>query len=61
MTGLVLAGTHYSILTGSDSAIVNAIPVVLILAAILGVLVALRIKRADPTTYEGIAAAYMRQ
>lgn len=61
MTGLVLAGTHYSILTGSDSAIVNAIPVVLILAAILGVLVALRIRRADPKIYEGIAAAYMRQ
>ncbi|MGV8873425.1 MAG: APC family permease [Rhodococcus sp. (in: high G+C Gram-positive bacteria)] len=61
MTGLVLAGTNYSTLTGSDSAIVNAIPVVLILAAILGVLVALRIRRTDSTTYEGIAAAYMRQ
>ena len=61
MTGLILAGTHYSVLTGSDSAVVNAIPVVLILAAILGVLVALRIRKADPKTYEGIAAAYMRQ
>jgi amino acid transporter len=59
-TGLILAGTHYSVLTGSDSAVVNAVPVVLILAAILGVLVALRLRRTDPTTYAGIAAAYAR-
>ncbi|WP_186629121.1 APC family permease [Rhodococcus sp. BP22] len=59
-TGLILAGTHYSTLTGSDSVVVNAIPVVLILAAIAGVLVALRIRRRDAEAYAGIAAASLR-
>lgn len=59
-TGLVLAGTHYSTLTGSDSAVVNAVPVVLILAAAAGVVVALRIRRRDPAVYAGIANGYLR-
>lgn len=59
-TGLILAGTHYSTLTGSDSVVVNAIPIVLILAAIAGVLVALRIRRRDVEAYAGIAAASLR-
>ncbi|MET4046380.1 MULTISPECIES: APC family permease [unclassified Rhodococcus (in: high G+C Gram-positive bacteria)] len=59
-TGLILAGTHYSTLTGSDSVVVNAIPIVLIVAAIVGVLVALRIRRRDAEVYAGIAAASLR-
>ncbi len=59
-TGLILAGTHYSTLTGSDSVVVNAIPIVLIVAAIVGALVALRIRRRDAEVYAGIAAASLR-
>lgn len=59
-TGLVLAGTHYSTLTGSNSAVVNAIPVVLVLAALAGIVVALGIRRRDPEVYAGIARGHLR-
>ncbi|GGG21862.1 amino acid permease [Rhodococcoides trifolii] len=59
-SGLVLAGIHYSTLTGSDSAVVNAIPVVLILVALAGVVVALRIRHVSPERYKSVAAATLR-
>jgi amino acid transporter len=60
-TGFVLALTHYSTLTGSTSPAVDAVPSVLALAAVSGLVVALRLRRTRPAVYAAIASSQLRR
>ena len=60
-TGFALAVTHYSTLTGSTNVLVDAVPALLIVAAVAGVLVALRLRRRQPAVYSAIAASQLRR
>lgn len=58
--GFVLATLNYSILTGSDSAWVNLVPLLLPLVAILGIILSLRQRRRNPAAYATFAASELR-
>ena len=60
-TGFTLAVTHYSTLTGSTNMLVDAVPALLIVAAVAGVVVALRLRRREPAVYAAIAASQLRR
>ena len=60
-TGFVLAVLHYSTLTGSTNVLVDAVPALLIVAGIAGVVVALRLRRRQPAVYSAVAASALRQ
>ena len=59
-TAFVLAFVNYPTLTGSDSPVVNSVPLALIAAAVAGVIVALTLRKRRPTTYAGIARSKVR-
>jgi amino acid transporter len=58
--GSVLAIAHYDVLTQSRSALINAVPVLLLAAAAAGVAVAIRLRRTRPAVYAGLAASQLR-
>ena len=62
MAGLIgaylLVSSNISMLTGSENPIVLAFPVIVALLGVLGVLLALAIKRANPTLYEGLGRSF---
>ncbi|HST80713.1 MAG TPA: amino acid permease [Kineosporiaceae bacterium] len=59
--GFVLAVLHYSTLTGSSNALVNAVPALLLVAVVAGVVVALRLRRDRPAIYAGLAGSELRR
>jgi amino acid transporter len=59
--GVVLAAVHYDTLSGSQNPWVNAVPGALILAAMAGVLVALRLRRERPAVYAALAGSRLRK
>jgi len=60
-TGFTLAVTHYSTLTGSTNMLVDAVPALLVVAAVAGVVVALRLRRREPAVYAAIAVSQLRR
>jgi len=60
-TGFVLAVTHYSTLTGSTNVLVDVVPALLIVAAVAGVVVAMRLRRRQPAVYSAVAASALRR
>jgi amino acid transporter len=58
--GFVLAITHYSVLTGSTNILIDAVPAVLVVAAVAGVLAAIRLRRNQPAVYAEVAASHLR-
>jgi len=60
-TGFVLAVTHYSTLTGSTNVLVAVVPALLIVAAVAGVVVAMRLRRRQPAVYSAVAASALRR
>ncbi|MET0866277.1 MAG: APC family permease, partial [Nakamurella sp.] len=58
--GFLLAVTNYSTLTGSNNVLVNAVPALLVLAAVVGALAAVRLRRSQPAVYAAIAASQLR-
>ncbi len=50
-SGFVLSAANYDALTGSTIGLVNAVPLLLIVAAAVGAWVALRLKRTRPAAY----------
>ncbi len=57
---LALVVTQFGTLTGSDSPWIGASPVLLVLAAVAGALVALRLRRTRPAAYQAIATSRLR-
>jgi amino acid transporter len=60
-TGFVLAVTHYAVLSGSNNAAVNDVPIALAVVALLGVLTALRLRARHPAVYAMIADSQLRR
>jgi amino acid transporter len=58
--GFLLAITHYSTLTGSTNIGVDAVPALLLVAAVAGVVAAVRLRRTQPAVYAEIAASHLR-
>ncbi|PQZ93653.1 amino acid permease [Arthrobacter sp. MYb227] len=58
--GFILATLNYPTLTGSDSAWVNLVPLLLPLVAIIGVFVSLRQRQSNPEAYANFAASVLR-
>jgi len=58
--GFLLAITHYSTLTGSTNVLVDAVPALLVVAAVAGVLAATRLRRTQPAVYAQVAASHLR-
>lgn len=58
---VVLTALNFNLLTNSDSILLNALPLVYLLAAIGGVCYAAYLKRRRPEIYAGIASDTMRQ
>jgi amino acid transporter len=58
--GSVLAVARYDVLTQSRNPVINAVPVLLAVAAAAGVTVAIRLRRARPAVYAGLAASQLR-
>jgi len=59
--GLVLAAVHYATLTGSDNLFVRLVPGLLLVAAVAGVVVALRLRRTKPSVYAAFAVSELRK
>jgi amino acid transporter len=57
----VLLVQNFSVLTGTDNPVVNAIPWLLVVAAVIGVEYALWLRKAHPDRYAGIAADQEQQ
>ena len=58
--GFVLSAANYDALTGSTIGLVNAVPLLLIVAAAVGAWVALRLKRTRPAAYAVLASSTLR-
>ena len=61
VTATVLLVQNFSLVTGTDSAVVNALPWLIVVAAIGGVGYGLWIRSARPERYAGLAAEPARQ
>lgn len=59
-TAFVMALVNYPTLTGSSDAIVNSVPLVLVVVAVAGVVMALVLRRRKPTTYAALARSRVR-
>jgi hypothetical protein len=59
--GSALAIAHYDVLTQSRNALINTVPVLLLIAAVAGVAAAIRLRRARPAVYAGLAASQLRR
>jgi amino acid transporter len=59
--GSALAIAHYDVLTQSRNALINTVPVLLLVAAVAGVAAAIRLRRARPAVYAGLAASQLRR
>jgi amino acid transporter len=57
----VLAVSNYSTLTGSDNRVIGAVPLLLVVAAVGGVVVALRLRSSRPAVYAAIAGSQLRR
>jgi amino acid transporter len=60
-TAFVLAALNYQVLTGSPLAIVNAVPLLLAIAAAAGVVVTLRLRARRPALYAQLANSELRR
>jgi len=56
----VLAALHYAELTGSDNSVVNAVPLLIMVAAGAGVYAARRLRRTRPSIYAHLAETRLR-
>jgi hypothetical protein len=59
-TAFFMALVNYPKLTGSSDAVVNSVPLVLVVVAIAGVVMALVLRRRKPTTYAALARSRVR-
>jgi amino acid transporter len=59
-TAFALSSVNYATLTGSDDVLVNVVPLLIVVAAIAGVVAALRLRRRRPLSYARLAAARNR-
>ncbi|CAB5239859.1 unannotated protein [freshwater metagenome] len=59
-SAFVLAVIHYKILTGSDNSIVNAVPLVLLVVALLGIGFGFYLKQSKPVVYAKLASTQLR-
>lgn len=59
--GLVLAVLHYSTLTDSRDPLINVVPALLAVVALVGVGVALHLRRSRPAAYAAFAASALRR
>lgn len=55
-----LAAVHYAALTGSDNSLINAVPLLIAVAAGAGVYAALRLRRRRPSVYAHLAETRLR-
>jgi len=60
-SAFVLASVHYATFTGSNSPWVNAVPLVLVVAAIGGAVVTLRLRARRPAAYAALAGSSLRK
>lgn len=60
-TGVTLATANYATLTGTDDPVVDIIPVLLIVVAVAGIVVALRVRRTRPAVYAAFATSRLRK
>jgi amino acid transporter len=60
-SAFVLASVNYDTLTGSTNAWVNAVPLVLLVAALGGVVVTLRLRASRPSAYAALAGSSLRK
>lgn len=60
MAAFFLAAIHYNTLTGSDSALVNLVPLLLLFITVLGFINGKRLKRNRPVIYAKLAATQLR-
>ncbi len=60
-TAFVLAAINYQVLTGSPLAVVNAVPLLLVVAAAAGVVVTLRLGARRPALYAQLATSALRR
>ena len=56
----ILAATNYNTLTGSDNALVNLVPLILLFITVLGFINGKRLKRNKPVVYAKLAASQLR-
>lgn len=59
-TAFVLASTHYAALTGTNSVLVNAVPLLIAVTAVAGVVAALRLRARRPLAYTQLAGTTNR-
>lgn len=60
-TGVGLATANYATLTGTHDAAVNAVPVLIVLVGVAGVVTALVLRRRRPAVYAAFAASHLRK
>ncbi|WAL69411.1 amino acid permease [Amycolatopsis cynarae] len=59
-TAFVLASVHYAALTGTDNVLVNAVPLLIAVTAVAGVVAALRLRARRPLAYTQLAGTTNR-
>jgi hypothetical protein len=59
-SAFILAAMHYNTLTGSDSQLINLVPVLLIIVVAAGVVNGIRIRKSKPVIYAKLAATQLR-
>jgi amino acid transporter len=60
-SAFVLAALNYDILIGSTDAFMNAVPVLLLVAAVIGAAVTVRLRRTKPAAYAALASSQLRK
>ncbi|MEI6405031.1 MAG: amino acid permease [Actinomycetes bacterium] len=59
-SAFVLAATNYNTLTGSNSQIINLVPLVLVVLAVVGVVKGLNLRKNKPAIYARLASSQLR-
>lgn len=59
-SAFVLAATNYNTLTGSDNRIINLVPIVLVVLAVIGVLKGFSLRNNKPAVYARLASSRLR-
>lgn len=59
-SAFILAALHYNTLTGSDSQLINLVPILLLIVAAGGVVNGIRIRKSKPVVYAKLAATQLR-
>ncbi len=60
MAAFILAALHYNTLTGTDSTLINLVPLLLLVVTVAGVVNGVRIKRNKPVVYAKLASTQLR-